>query len=72
MTNYIRSLSQKTLRGKHSIVLNSNGQRYVTFDWINYAIIYLLRRTTVNAFVDKDSNRIPVDDIYKPLYYFEI
>lgn len=72
LTNYIRSLSQKTLRGKHSIVLNSNGQRYVTFDWINYAIIYLLRRTTVNAFVDKDSNRIPVDDIYKPLYYFEI
>lgn len=72
LTNYIRGLSQRIPSGKHSVILNSNGQRYVSFDWINYTIVYILRRTTTKAFVDQDSNRIPVDDIYEPLYYFDI
>lgn len=72
LTNYIRGLSQRIPSGKHSVILNSNGQRYVSFDWINYTIVYILRRTTTKAFVNQDSNRIPVDDIYEPLYYFDI
>lgn len=72
LTTYIRGLSQKINVGKHSIVLNTNGERYVSFDWVNCVIIQLLRQTILTTFTDKNSKPLPVSNGYEPLYFFDI
>ncbi len=71
LSNYIRALSQRVNVGDHSIVLNTNGQRYVTFDWINYAIVYLLRKITISPTVSQ-SGQGKIPELFEPVYYFDI
>ena len=71
LINYIRGLSQRVNSGKHSIVLNTDGQRYVTFDWINYVIIYLLRKITISP-TSSESGEANIPELFEPIYFFDL